>query len=166
MKAFYTSLLLTLLLFSSSSADAQSSGSRSSSISANSPRPDDDDDTVDTQIDAARGIVLHADPRLAVLVKKSSNIKRGLIRSGRGYRVQIYAGNDRAAATRIKIDFMRRFPGVRTYMTYVAPQFRVKVGDFQSRGDAQRLYSQVSGLYQPTMIVPDLIVVNTLRDDK
>ena len=124
------------------------------------------DDTVDAQIDAARGIVLHADPRLAVLVKKSSNIKRGLIRSGRGFRVQIYAGNDRAAATRTKIDFMRRFPGVRTYMTYAAPQFRVKVGDFQSRGDAQRLYSQVSGMFSPCIIVPDLIVVNTLRDDK
>ena len=165
MKAFYSTLLLALTLIASIPVIAQKVASRSSSITSTSPRPDIDD-TVDAQIDAARGIVLHADPRLAVLVKKSSNIKRGLIRSGRGYRVQIYAGNDRAAATRIKIDFMRRFPGVRTYMTYVAPQFRVKVGDFQSRGDAHELARQVSSLYRPTMIVPDLIVVNTLRDDK
>lgn len=163
MKAFFSTVILALLLVGNSSASAQSTARRSTSVSASSPRPVDDD-TVEAQVEAARGIVLHADPRLTVLVKKSSNIKRGLIRSGRGYRVQIYAGNDRAAATRVKVDFMRRFPGVRTYMTYVAPQFRVKVGDFQSRGDAQRLYSQINSIYRPTMIVPDIIVVNTLRD--
>lgn len=164
MKAFYSTILLTLALAAFLPGQAQNMARRSSSVTASSSRPVGDD-TVDAQIDAARGIVLHADPRLAVLVKKSSNIKRGLIRSGRGYRVQIYAGNDRAAATRIKVDFMRRYPGVRTYMTYVAPQFRVKVGDFQSRGDAQRLANQVGSIYKPTMVVPDLIVVNTLRDD-
>lgn len=124
-------------------------------------------DTSDNHRTAAEpaGIIVHADPRLAVLVKKHTNIKKGLIRSGRGYRVQIYNGNDRAKATQIKIDFMRRFPGVRTYMTYVAPQFRVKVGDYPSRKDAQKMYSQVSGMYSPVMIVPDIIVVNTLKDD-
>jgi hypothetical protein len=163
MKALYSFSFLLMMSIAYAPLHAQTVARRTSSITATSSR---NDDTADAQISAARGIVLHADPRLAVLVKKSTNIKRGLIRSGKGYRVQIYNGNDRAAATRIKIDFMRRFPGVRTYMTYVAPQFRVKVGDFQSRGDAQRMYSQVSGLYRPVMIVPDLIVVNTLRDDK
>lgn len=163
MKTLYVLFFLSTAVAAFAPLNGQTMAGRTSSMSASSPRADD---TVEAQISAARGIVLHADPRLAVLVKKSTNIKRGLIRSGKGYRVQIYNGNDRAAATRVKLDFMRRFPGVRTYMTYVAPQFRVKVGDFQSRGDAQRMYSQVSGLYRPVMIVPDLIVVNTLRDDK
>jgi len=140
-------------------ASAQQTAPRRPGIAVTSPLPD-----TSATDDAPRGMVLHADPRLAVVVTKSSNIKRGLIRSGRGYRVQIYSGNDRAMATRVKVDFMRRFPGVRTYMTYAAPQFRVKVGDYANRGDAQRLVSQIGGLYSPVMIVPDLIVVNTLRD--
>lgn len=115
--------------------------------------------------EAVNGVIIHADPRLAILEKKHHNVHRGVIRSGRGYRVQIYNGNDRVKATQIKIDFMRKFPGVRTYMTYVQPQFRVKVGDFRTRGDAQKLYEQVSSLYNPSMIVPDIIVINTLRDD-
>lgn len=125
-------------------------------------------DTSDNKLMAsggASGIVLHCDPRLAVLVKKHSNIKKGLIRSGKGYRVQIYNGNDRARATQVKIDFMRRFPGVKTYLTYSAPQFRVKVGDYQTRAEAQKMYAQVAGTYSPVMIVPDLIVINTLKDD-
>lgn len=111
------------------------------------------------------GVTIHADPRLAILEKKHHSVHVGSIRSGRGFRVQIYNGNDRAKATEIKIDFMRRFPGMRTYMTYVQPQFRVKVGDFRTREEAEKLYNQVSTLYSPSMIVPDIIVINTLKDD-
>ncbi|WP_276134000.1 SPOR domain-containing protein [Polluticoccus soli] len=113
----------------------------------------------------ANGVIVHADPRLAILEKKHHNVHVGSIRSGRGFRVQIYNGNDRTIATETKIDFMRRFPGVRTYMTYVQPQFRVKVGDFRTRAEAEKLYDQVSTLYSPSMIVPDIIVINTLKDD-
>lgn len=111
------------------------------------------------------GVIVHADPRLAVLERKHRNIQLGVIRSGRGFRVQIYNGNDRNKATQIKMDFMRKFPGVRTYMTYVQPQFRVKVGDYRTHGEAEKMYQQVSGLYNPSMIVPDIVVINTLRDD-
>jgi hypothetical protein len=111
------------------------------------------------------GVIIHADPRLAVVLKKHRNSQLGFIRSGQGYRVQIYNGNDRVKANQIKVDFIRRFPGVRTYLTYVQPQFRVKVGDFRSRGDAQDMYEKVSTLYNPCMIVPDIIVINTMKDD-
>jgi hypothetical protein len=114
---------------------------------------------------AATGVIIHADPRLAILTKKHTNVKLGVIRSGRGFRVQIYNGNDRVRANKLKVDFMRRFPGVRAYMTYVQPQFRVKVGDFRSKGEAQRMYEQVNSLYTPVMIVPDIIEINTLKDD-
>lgn len=119
----------------------------------------------DGQAMAATGVVIHADERLAILEKKNKNIQMGVIRSGRGFRVQIYNGNDRAKATQIKVDFMKRFPGVRTYLTYVQPQFRVKVGDFRTRAEAQKMYEQTSTLYSPCMIVPDIIVINTLKDD-
>lgn len=113
----------------------------------------------------AKGVVVHADPRLSMLIKKYRNAQLGVIGSGRGFRVQIYNGNDRAKAMEIKIDFMRRFPNVRTYLTYVQPQFRVKVGDFRSRPEAHAMYEQVSELYNPSMIVPDIIVINNLKDD-
>lgn len=115
--------------------------------------------------DSNYSTLIHADPRLAILIKKHKNVHLGVIRSGRGFRVQIYNGNDRNAANRIKMDFMRRFPNIRTYMTYVQPQFRVKVGDFSSRAAAQKLYEEVSTLYNPCMIVPDIIVINTLKEN-
>jgi len=122
-------------------------------------------ENIDDNKAGVHGVVVHADPRLDVILKKNKSMLTGGIRSGQGYRVQIYNGNDRNKATEIKVDFMRRFPGIRTYMTYVQPQFRVKVGDYRTRAEAEKVYEQVSTLYNACMIVPDIIVVNTLKDD-
>jgi len=123
------------------------------------------------------GVIIHADPRLDIVTAalrpkterrntgNASSGRSGVIRSGRGYRVQIYNGNDRTRATNLKVDFMRRFPNVRTYMTYIQPQFRVKVGDFTTRQEAQRFAGQINTIYSPVMIVPDIIVINTFRND-
>lgn len=123
--------------------------------------------------DDTSGVIIHADPRLSIVTaalrsKTAGNGsgKSGIIRSGRGYRVQIYSGNDRTQAVTTKVDFMRRFPQVPTYMTYIQPQFRVKVGNFRSRGDAQKLVEQIHGLYSPLMVVPDIIVINTFKGDQ
>jgi len=110
------------------------------------------------------GVAVYGDPRLEVLTRKRPPAP--VIRSGSGYRVQIYSGSDRGKAIRIKTDFMRRFPGVRTYMSYVQPQFRVKVGDYRTREEAAKMYRQVNTLYSPCMIVPDIVEINTFRDDQ
>lgn len=144
-------LLLWIVTLASADCAAQSHG---------------DDDTT--------GMVLHADPRLAMIAYKHEPAgnnaahggrRAGSIHSGRGFRVQIYSGNDRNVATQRKIDFLRRFPGTRTYMTYIAPTFRVKVGDYRDRKAAQAMYQQVSRLYNPCMIVNDIIEINTFRDN-
>lgn len=121
----------------------------------------DDDDT----LAVSTGVTLHADPRLDVVVKKYRNVQLGVIRSGHGFRVQIYNGNDRIKANQVRVDFIRRYPQVRTYLSYVQPQFRVKVGDFRTRAEAQKVYDELTGIYNPCMIVPDIIVINTMNDD-
>ena len=154
MKLIYSILLLTSFLSLSVSVNAQTEGE-----------------------DTTTGVVIHADPRLSLLLAsmkpKSSNSgisvggsKSGMIRSGRGYRVQIYNGNDRNKATAVKVDFIRRFPKMGTYMSYIQPQFRIKVGDFRSRGEAQKFVEQVSSIYSPVMVVPDIIVINTFKNDQ
>lgn len=141
------------------------------------------------------GVVILADARLEVLSHKATSHKAatttnteegssttssttisnapsskpvrrsGVIRSARGFRIQIYNGNDRNKAIKLKIDCIRRFPKLETYMTYIQPQFRVKVGNFPTRAEAQRYLQQMSSAYSPIMIVPDIIVINTFKDD-
>lgn len=148
MKLLYNILLITSLVSSAIVVKAQQ----------------ENDDTT--------GVIIHADSRLAILTASfrpktlnTSGTRSGMIRSGRGYRVQIYNGNDRNKASAIKVDFIRRFPDIRTYMSYIQPQFRVKVGDFRTRGEAQKFVEQINHLYSPVMVVPDIIVINTFKDD-
>lgn len=109
---------------------------------------------------------IHADPRLAAVVNKPANTNRGFIGKVRGFRVQIYNGNDRKKASATKLDFMRMYPGVRSYMVYNSPQFRVRVGDFRTRKEALEMYNKVSSRFSPCMIVPDIVNINTVRKNK
>lgn len=81
--------------------------------------------------------------------------------TGKGFRVQIYNGPSREKAIAAKTEFMRRYPGVRTYLIYVAPGFRVKIGDFRSRGDAEGMLREANSMFTPSMIVPDMVTIST-----
>ena len=95
-------------------------------------------------------------PKVPVYIRE----KEGrVIYAGKGFRVQIYSGNDREKAIMVKTEFMRHFPGVRTYLTYVSPRFRVKVGDYRNRHDAAAMFKEVKSFYNPSVIVPDMITV-------
>lgn len=107
----------------------------------------------------ANNITINTDPRLAVLIERHKNQQYGT-RNMRGYRIQIYYGNDRAEAIRKKVDFMRRYPSIQTYMVYTQPQYRVKVGNFASRADAIDLYRETIALYGACIIVPDNVTIN------
>ncbi len=87
--------------------------------------------------------------------------KARAIYSGKGFRVQIYNGPDRDKAIAVKTEFMRMYPGVRTYLTYMSPSFRVKVGDYRNRSDAVGMFKEANSVYNPSMIVPDIITIST-----
>jgi len=148
------------------------------------------------QDDEQGDVTIHADVRLAVLVRKTHIYVRptlpeppppkpievapkpivkdsyvgtsGLVHhdvktvyTGRGFRVQIYNGPSREKAIAAKTEFMRRYPGVRTYLIYVAPGFRVKIGDFRSRSDAEGMLREANSMFTPSMIVPDEVTIST-----
>ncbi|MBX2907335.1 MAG: SPOR domain-containing protein [Taibaiella sp.] len=74
---------------------------------------------------------------------------------GKGYRVQIYYGPSREKAMAARREFMRRFPGVRSYIEFESPAFRVKVGDYRSRTDADGMLREANSMFSPSMIVPE-----------
>lgn len=57
----------------------------------------------------------------------------------RGFRVQIYLGPSRTNAYAEQARFLRMFRNIDTYITYEEPNYRVKVGDFTSRREAEQL---------------------------
>ncbi len=137
------------------------------------------DKTENSPKDSLQDVALHVDARIAALYNRADknnsdnnlnngNAKMGTgsIHSARGYRVLIYSGIDRAKANDIKADFMRKNPGIRVYMTYALPQYKIKVGDFATRQEAGELYRQLSTQYSPCMVVPDIVEINTFRKNE
>lgn len=57
----------------------------------------------------------------------------------RGFRVQIFMGANRTEAYAAQARFQRLFEDFDTYVTYEEPNYRVKVGDFRSRAEAEQL---------------------------
>lgn len=86
----------------------------------------------------------------------SYTVRRKISNVSKGYRIQIYSGPDREKAKAVKIDFMKRFPSVRSYITYSAPYYRIRIGDFRSRQEANEFYRYLGKSYT-VMIVPSLI---------
>ncbi len=80
--------------------------------------------------------------------------------TGKGYRVQIYNGPSRDKALQAKTEFMRRFPGVSSYIMYMAPGFRVKIGDYRNRSDAEGMLKEANSMFSPSMIVPDVVTIS------
>jgi hypothetical protein len=122
-------------------------------------------------------VVIHADPRLDILLGKKSHAGGDddelgsprtpvVIYSGKGYRVQIYNGTDREKALEVKTEFMRKYPAVHTYLSYLSPTYRVKVGDYRFRLEAEKMLNEVSGTYSRSMIVPDKITITELQPNQ
>ncbi len=78
-----------------------------------------------------------------------------------GFRVQIYFGS-RAEANKVRIEFLRSHPEVGAYVTYLAPNFRLRVGDYRNRTEAEGFKREVNKTYPGSYIVADQISLPAL----
>lgn len=60
-----------------------------------------------------------------------------------GFRIQIYSGPSRNEAYAIQSRFQQQYEDISTYVSYTQPNYRVKVGDFRSRSEAQAFMREV-----------------------
>lgn len=112
--------------------------------------------------DSTSTINLYGDERLKVIEKKyhskhTTTTKKIKVAPTKGFRIQIYNGADRTLANNIKKTFVQSFPGYRSYLLFAHPNYRIRVGDFKDRNDANSLLQTLKSLYPNSMIVNDVI---------
>lgn len=104
----------------------------------------------------------------SVSIKQSDAIKNALEnqiannsnRKIQGYRVRIYFDNNknaRAQSESIAQAFAEAFPTQRVYRNYVSPYFKVTVGDFRTRTEAQIFAEEISNRYPSVFLVKEAI---------
>lgn len=72
------------------------------------------------------------------------------------WRVQIFFGNGRAGriqAQGVKSNFEARHPGIVAVLVFEEPYFKVRVGEFTNRLDAERLKAQILEEYDKLFII-------------
>ena len=86
-------------------------------------------------------VIVHKDPRVDLLVKKQVQINeetsREARRIGKGFRLLVINTNNRDEATAAKTKVYTFFPELKSYLYYQAPYFKLKVGNFKERKEAE-----------------------------
>jgi hypothetical protein len=118
---------------------------------------------------AADTIVVVKDPRLDILSQKQALINKRtsvLTSNGKvkGFRIQITSTNSRDQAFNVKTLVLSRFPDQKVYTTYQAPLFKVRVGDFIKRDDAEKYRKLMLSIFPTGMYVVEDVVEAILED--
>ena len=114
-------------------------------------------------------LIVHADPRVEMLVKKQSDInlaiKKANARTARGYRVLVINTNKRDEAMAAKTKIYSNFPELKAYLVYQSPFFKLKAGNFRTREEAEQ-YKRSLSYYFPkgVMVINDIIEVTPEKD--
>jgi SPOR domain len=115
-------------------------------------------------------VVIYKDPRIDVLVKKQIDINEETTRDSRrtasGYRILVINSNDRKKVFDAKARIYQLYPELKPYLLYQAPFYKLKVGNFRTKEEAEEFRVELSRDF-PTglFIVRDIIEVKPERKE-
>jgi hypothetical protein len=125
---------------------------------------------VDTTKKIADTIVVNKDPRLDVLTQKQAIVnKRSQMMTSnglyKGFRLQLLSTNNRNQAFKLKYDLLTNYPDQKAYVTYQAPFFKVRLGNFLKREEAKKMRKQISKNFQTGIFLVEDAIEYTPKDD-
>lgn len=114
--------------------------------------------------DAPDGTIkVEADPRVQALIDFVGRPKAPDPVLMKGYRVQIAFSQKKAEAQQSKMAFLNQHDEYKTYTDYLAPNFRIRVGNFKTRLEAEKLQNEIMIQFPGAIVVNDLIELPNLE---
>jgi hypothetical protein len=74
-----------------------------------------------------------------------------------GYRIQICFDTDKVVVNKARIKFSNLYPKIATYLTFEAPHYNLRVGDFQTLAEAQAIKNSIFSKFTITNIQTDYV---------
>ncbi len=108
-------------------------------------------------------VIIRKDLRLNILSEKQAilNKRAALTTSNglyKGYRVQVISTSNRDEAQKIKTDLLTKFPEQKVYLIFQSPNFKVRIGNFLKKEDAEDFRTLLNKYYSSGVyIVADAI---------
>jgi hypothetical protein len=73
-----------------------------------------------------------------------------------GFRVQLSFGK-KEEVNQIRVTFLQKYPELGAYVSYMQPNFRLRVGNFRTRMEAEKFRNEILSIHPNCYIVKDLI---------
>lgn len=93
------------------------------------------------------------------VILDSIDVLRSNIQYIDGFTVQVYYGTNSSEASLIKGKVKRLLPDSSPSLRYDEPNFRVKVGKFYSRLEAQKTYYELKAKFDDALVIPERIYI-------
>lgn len=91
----------------------------------------------------------------AIIDRKAE--KNRAIKYANGYRIQLYVGRDRKTLEETKAFASQAYPNLTPYLTFSLPIYKLKIGDFLTKPDAERLLNQLKDQFPDAILVSEKI---------
>lgn len=103
-------------------------------------------------------ITVVKDPRIDALVKSQGAIvPPATTQQMNGYRLQLAFDSNKSVVDDARAKFSALYPKVDTYVEFVAPHYFLKVGDFRTQLEAERVKAGTGSLFPTANIVKEKI---------
>lgn len=112
---------------------------------------------------AGDSILVHKDSRIDILTKKQIlwNKHAALLNSTgqyKGFRIQVSSSSSRDYAMKLRADLLSKYQDQKSYVVFISPSYKVRIGNFLKREDAEIFKKQIADYFdQGIYIVEDLI---------
>jgi len=106
-----------------------------------------------------KNVTIKGDNRIKKLEEKYIRINEAEKKLD-GYRIQLFSSSGPDSWTRannVQADFLKIYPDIDAYVIHIKPSFRVRIGDYRTRLDAERFYLEIKENFPDAFIVRDQI---------
>ena len=101
-------------------------------------------------------LILNNDAYLDTAIQKNID-KNKIANVIDGYRIQLFSGSERNNANALKTKFLKLFPETPAYLIYQQPYFKLRVGDYRTKIEAQNIFYKLQDDFGQVIIIPDKI---------
>ncbi|MCK5766692.1 MAG: SPOR domain-containing protein [Bacteroidales bacterium] len=118
-----------------------------------------------SQPDGGGNVVIIQDPGIDTILQKHVQMNEALLLNTDnyaidGYRIQIFEESGNKSSTRareVMAEFSVKYPDIPVYLTWQAPNFKVRVGDFGTRMSAEGFLNKIKRNYPIAWVIRDKI---------
>lgn len=103
------------------------------------------------------------DARIDNLSKELGTATDGTTVKIRGYRLQIIASSKKVRIDEERAKFIANKTDISTYIDYVQPNYKLRVGDFKTKLEAQKLQHELKATFPSALVVNDFIELSKIK---